>query len=126
MDRSILIVEDETDILETLRDVLELNGYHVVGVGRADLAASIAEGVQPDAFMVDIMLAGVSGIELAQQLRERGFAETPMIGMSASKVMARFASQSGLFQEVIDKPFDLPMLLERIKRIMPEGVSQGK
>ncbi|MBV9279563.1 MAG: response regulator transcription factor [Chloroflexi bacterium] len=116
MGRCVVVIEDEAEILQILRDVLELEEYKVIGVARPELAQTAASAVRPDLFLVDIMLPGMSGIELAEQLRATGFQHTPMIGMSASKLMSSVASGSGLFQDVLDKPFDLPSLLDTVER----------
>ena len=58
------------------------------------------------------MLPGMSGIDLAQRLRDDGFPETPMIAMSASPAMLKQASASHLFQGTLPKPFELQALLQ--------------
>lgn len=114
MGRCIVIIEDEPAILQVLRDVLELEDFQVLGITRPDLVMTAITAVRPDLFLIDIMLPQMSGIELAQQLRDQGYGDTPMIAMSASKLMSKIATESGIFQDAIDKPFDLPALLECI------------
>jgi CheY-like chemotaxis protein len=77
---------------------------------------TIDAAVSPALFLVDVMLPGMSGIELAEQLRAGGFARTPMIAMSASPGMLRAAAESRLFQEILPKPFDLTTLLDCVGR----------
>jgi CheY-like chemotaxis protein len=75
--------------------------------------------VKPDMFLIDIMLRGKSGIEVARDLQRSGHASTPMVAMSASRTMARFAGDSGLFREVLEKPFDIDGLADMINRCIP-------
>jgi len=124
MNRCIVVIEDEPAILQVLQDVLELEHFNVLGITQPQLVRSAIRGLEPDLFLIDIMLPQMSGIELAQELRDQGFATTPMIAMSASKLMAKIAQDSGLFQGAIDKPFDLPTLLEYGGEQAPRSVSQ--
>lgn len=116
MSPRIVVVEDEMSILEIVRDVLEMEGYVVLGVSDPAILRTIDLGVRPGLFLIDVMLPNVSGIEVAQELRDNGFTSTPMIAMSASKLMLSMAAESHLFDDVLDKPFDLSTLLERVNR----------
>ena len=78
---------------------------------------------------MDIMLSGSSGMEVAAQLHAEGYGDVPMLAMSASNLMANFAVKSGLFEEVLLKPFDLEELLTATERLLhsvrPGGLSNG-
>lgn len=114
----VVVIDDELELLELVNDVLEMAGFQVVKVNRSALLHSAVESVRPDLFLIDIMLAGTSGIELAQQLRAQGFRDTPMIAMSAARVVARAAARSGMFQSTVDKPFDIAALLDHISSLL--------
>lgn len=123
----VVVVEDEPELLQMLRDVLEVEGFKVIGVARPELAQTAVTASQPDLFLIDVMLPGMSGIELAASLREADHAETPMIAMSASSFMYKLASESGLFQDSIRKPFDVAVLLRRIGRYLrPVARANGR
>ena len=80
---SVLLVEDDPDILEMYRIKLELDGYkvHVAEDGEAGLAA--AEELKPDIIFLDVKLPGMDGFEVLAKLRERpGTANTPVIFLS--------------------------------------------
>ena len=113
----IVIVEDEPDILDMVTDVLELEGFDVIAFNRPFDPSTLR--IDPDLFVVDLMLPGQSGIELAKRLRWQGFRSVPMIAMSASSKMLRAAEQSGLFQALLAKPFDLLRLLQMIETHLP-------
>ena len=110
----ILVVEDDEDLREILCTALRVEGFTAAGMGAPGMVPALAEAKPPDLFLIDIMLPTSSGIELAQQLREHGFPRTPMIAMSASGAMVRFAEQSGCFQAVLSKPFDVDVLLNEV------------
>ena len=121
---TIVVVEDEQEVLSVLRDILEDEGYEVVAIPHPlDVPEQIA-GIQPSLFLIDIMLPKTSGIELAHVLQHIGYA-SPIIAMSASRVMTRVASQSGVFTDVVDKPFDIEKLLECIERYIKDRTEQS-
>jgi DNA-binding response OmpR family regulator len=91
-----------------------MEDYRVVGVGDPKLIFEMLHSLHPDLFLIDIMLPGMSGIELAEALRKAG--ETaPIVTMSASKLMSKVASQSPAVDESIDKAFDVMALLNSVK-----------
>ncbi len=112
----ILVVEDERDIRDMLCELFEEEGYRVTCVNHWAQMMPINEAYRPDLLFVDLMLPGVSGIELARRLREDGLPDTPMVAMSASPDMLRSAAHSKLFQETLPKPFDIEQLLTYAER----------
>lgn len=116
MDGCVVVVEDEIDLLQLVRDVLEMQGMSVRSTSDPRQIESVVKSVRPELFLINVMLPGMSGIDLARKLRGNGFATIPMIAMSASKSMAVMARESGQFQEAIDKPFDIDELLDAVKR----------
>ncbi|HEX6506926.1 MAG TPA: response regulator [Chloroflexota bacterium] len=113
---NIVVVDDEPELLDLLRDILEDEGHEVVAVSDpGDVKAMQFDG-GPDLFLLDLMLPGMDGIELASQLRLAGFDRTPIIAMSASAAMLTAARNSHLFQETLAKPFDLSTLLAFVER----------
>jgi DNA-binding response OmpR family regulator len=121
MQQLVVVVEDEADILQLLTDVLEAEGYRAVGVDRPSLVLSVARQEKPDLFVIDLMLPEISGIELAQELREQSFSRTPMIAMSASTLMVNVARQSGFFRATVAKPFDFDELMGQVARLLDES-----
>ena len=121
MDRCVVVIEDEPEVLELIRDVLELRGFRVVGVSKPADALRAAQDSPADLFLIDVMLPGISGVELAGQLQRQGAAQTPMIAMSASRLMTRLAVQSGVFTQTIDKPFEVFALLACVEHSLPDA-----
>lgn len=118
MPSHIVVVEDEPEIMEMIRDLLHMAGYDVVGFTHPSLLETLDPSTPPDLFVIDLMLPAMSGIEVAQWLRERGYAHTPMIAISASRLMQQFAHESHAFQATLAKPFDVATLLERVDRCL--------
>jgi two-component system phosphate regulon response regulator PhoB len=115
----VVVVEDEPDIAGLLCELLILHGFEPVAATGFEQLGDLLTRVQPDMFLIDVMLRGKSGIEVARDLQQTSYATTPMVAMSASRTMARFAGDSGLFREVLEKPFDIDGLAEMINRCIP-------
>ncbi|HZU13012.1 MAG TPA: response regulator [Chloroflexota bacterium] len=113
----VVIVEDELDVLDVLREALEYEGYRVMPFTHPDQVHATAAAIDPAAFLIDIMLPRLSGIELAEALRRERFPRTPMIALSASALMLDLARQSGLFNDCIAKPFDIEELVRTLGRL---------
>ncbi len=108
----VLLVEDNPDIRETLRDVCTSWGHDVHAVGEGNKALELAQRVQPNVALIDIGLPGVDGYELARRLRatERG-AEMHLLaltGYGAPEYAER--SIAAGFDVHLVKPIDLEHL----------------
>ena len=111
------IVDDELDLLDLIGVILEEEGYAVVCMESPAQAQRLERTeVRPQLLVLDIMLPGISGIELARILRADGFPDTPMIAISASSSMLQRAKDSGLFQDALSKPFDLDTFLGAVEQ----------
>jgi two-component system, OmpR family, response regulator BaeR len=113
--RVVVVVEDEPELLAMLEDLLALEGYETIGVPRPDVLSCALGVALPALFLIDIMLPGVSGIELAQALQRTQYSSIPMIGMSASTLMRQLAADSGAFVATLNKPFELDDLLDLVR-----------
>jgi two-component system phosphate regulon response regulator PhoB len=112
MSTQIVVVEDSRDIRELLQLLLESEGFDVRSLAHPRSIESLDPRAAPGAFLIDLMLPGTSGVELARRIRELGFVETPIIAISASRLMLEVARGSGLFADFIYKPFDLAQIVE--------------
>ena len=115
MGRVIVVIEDDTDILGIMQDALEADGYGVIPISHPGELVTLEQDIAPDLFLIDVMLPQRSGIEVAYELRRTAFGASPMIAMSASRLLAGAASQAGVFDDVMDKPITLAHLLECVQ-----------
>lgn len=83
--KRILIVEDEREVQEMIRSLLERVGYEAVPAYNVETAVQILRGKPlPDLMLLDLMLPGVDGLELLRQMREKTiFDNLPVIIVSA-------------------------------------------
>jgi CheY-like chemotaxis protein len=120
---TVIVLEDERDIRDFLSSALEAEGYRAIPLSHPAGIEHAVANTPPDVLLMDIMLSGSSGIEVAERLHARGHGTIPMVAMSASNLMADFATRSGLFAETIVKPFDLDELLDIVERLAPARTS---
>jgi CheY-like chemotaxis protein len=116
----ILVLEDDTQVLDTVTDVLRSAGYGVIGLRHPELVLEVVAHEPPDLILVDMMLPAQSGIDVADRLWVNGFGAAPMIAMSASGIMLDLARQMPFFDALIRKPFDIDTLLSTVDRALAD------
>ena len=122
MSRPVLIVEDDPDIAEALRYNLEREGLktRLAATGEQGLMAAL-DGQSPPALVIlDLMLPGMSGIELCRRLRrEPATRRTPIIMLTARTGEAeRVAGLDLGADDYITKPFSVRELVARVRAVM--------
>ena len=113
----VLVVDDDSEIRNLLREYLQKNGYRVTAVadGRAMWAALDAAGM--DIVVLDLMLPGDDGLTLCRTLRARS--ELPVIMLSArGEETDRIVGLEMGADDYLAKPFNPRELLARIKSIL--------
>ena len=79
----ILLIEDCEDILFLLTSELEWMGYRVDPAGDAEAALKLARTTRPDLILSDVLMPGMSGVELLRQMREiPGLSEVPAVAVT--------------------------------------------
>ena len=114
---TILIVDDEEDILELLRYNLAGEGYHVIDAKTGEDALRILRTEQVDLILLDLMLPGVDGLEVARQVRGcRKTSETPIIMLTARGEEADVVTGLELgADDYVTKPFSPRILTARVR-----------
>lgn len=112
----ILVVDDDESILETVHEILEMEGYSVIAVSEGSEVLRRAEEVRPSLLLLDMRMPGITGWEVAQQLHERGIA-VPILVMTAAQDARLWAEQIGA-AGFLAKPFDLDDLLAAVERLL--------
>lgn len=78
---TILIIEDENELVKILRSYLETAGYTVLSAARGDLGLTTWEKHHPDLVLLDLNLPGMDGLDVARAIRRKD--ETPIIMLTA-------------------------------------------
>lgn len=123
----ILVVEDETSIRQMLRLGLERAQFRVAEAGDAQAARLQIAATHPDLVLMDWMLPGVSGVELARELK--GSAQTrdlPIIMVTARSEEEDRVRGLHLADDYIAKPFSMPELVARVKAVLRRTLPGGE
>ena len=122
MPRHVLIVEDDPDIAESLRYNLQREGLEtrLAASGEQGLAEALDQSNPPSVIILDIMLPGMSGLELCRRLRrEPATRRTPIIMLTARAAEAdRVAGLDFGADDYITKPFSVRELLARVRAVL--------
>ncbi len=120
MNKTILVVDDETPIRDMLRLALEMADYTVLEAGDAQQAHSLIIDKKPDMILLDWMLPGTSGIELARRLkREELTQKIPIIMLTAkSEEDNKIQGLELGADDYITKPFSPRELIARLKAVL--------
>ena len=112
--KKILVVDDESAILQTLRFNLERSGYEVITAGDGRNAVAMAQREQPDLIILDIMLPVLDGVEACKEIRK--FSSVPIIMLTAKdqEIDKVLALELGA-DDYVTKPFALHEFLARVK-----------
>jgi len=117
---SILVVDDEPDIREVIRFALEGASFRVLEAGHADEARRLLNAEQPDLILLDWMLPGRSGLELAQQLKQNPKTRAvPIIMVSArGEEEDRIKGLDTGADDYIAKPFSPREMIARVNAVL--------
>jgi urea transport system substrate-binding protein len=117
---TILVVEDDVDLLSTMVDVLEFEGYNVQQAMNGAQALDVMERIQPELILLDMRMPVMNGWEFAGILAERGV-KVPVLVMTAAQDAQRWAQEIGA-AGYVPKPFHLTDLLDTIQGLVgPAG-----
>ena len=115
-DCSVLIVEDDEDIRETLVEILEDEGYLAFGAANGAEALAIVQQWRPDVILLDLMMPVMNGWQFVDTyggLTETDAARAPIIVITAAGPGAvRSTKSMGAISAVLSKPIDVDVLLE--------------
>ena len=117
MDKAILVVDDESDIRDILQFNLDNAGYFVECASSAEEALAVV-GPQHCLILLDVMMSGMSGFQMARKLRESGN-EIPIIFLTAKSaqddLLTGFSSGG---DDYIPKPFSIQEVLARVAAVL--------
>jgi two-component system phosphate regulon response regulator PhoB len=117
---TILVVDDEPDIREVIRFALENADYRVIEAGHAEDARRLLANENPDLVLLDWMLPGRSGLELAQQIKQNPRSRAvPIIMVSArGEEQDRVKGLDTGADDYISKPFSPREMVARVKAVL--------
>jgi DNA-binding NtrC family response regulator len=117
----VLVVDDDPDLLQSLRVLLEAYDYGVIMAANAAAAVAAVTEQAPDLVLTDIYMPDADGIELINTLRQHDVT-VPVIAMSGGGRLGGYDNLSIATHlgaaAVIDKPFSNASLIDTIERVL--------
>jgi two-component system, response regulator PdtaR len=111
----VVIAEDEAIIRLDLREILEEQGYEVVGeTGRGDEAVTLVRDLRPDLAILDIRMPGIDGLAAARQINEEGRCAVLILTAFSQRNLIEEARDAGALAYLI-KPFTQAELVPAIE-----------
>jgi len=118
-----LVVDDDPDLLQSLRVLLESYEYQVIMAANAAAAIAAVSAQSPDLVLTDIYMPDADGFELINALRRHNVT-VPVIAMSGGGRVGNYDNLSIATHlgaaAVIDKPFSNASLIETIERVLAD------
>jgi two-component system chemotaxis response regulator CheY len=116
---TVLVVDDDPDILEALSEILEAEGFEIRRARNGKEALERLEPEPPQLILLDLMMPVMDGWEFAQRMRQRPpeIARIPIIVLSADRNVGSKAADLGAVGHLA-KPFELNDLLELVRRAL--------
>ena len=117
--KTVLLVDDDNEIIESMRTVLEAKGYRVMIARDGNAGLTVAERENPDLLILDMMMPKKSGFLVLEKLKGRpgGLIPTIMITGNEGSRHRVYAEMLGV-RDYIRKPFAMEKLVKSIEQIL--------
>ncbi|MGH2271402.1 response regulator transcription factor [Anaerohalosphaeraceae bacterium U12dextr] len=118
----IQVTDDEPNIVQTLKDRLEMNDFEVVVAHNGSDGLKIAEQEKPDVILLDVIMPVMNGLEMLEMLRKQPWGQEPSVIMLTARSQTQDIARANAcgIDDYIIKPFDLSELLEKIESILEQ------
>jgi two-component system response regulator MprA len=122
---TILVVDDERAVRESLRRALELEGYEVeLAADGEEALERLGAGAPVDAVVLDILMPGIDGLEVCSRLRTDGNSVPVLMLTARAEVDSRVAGLDAGADDYLPKPFALAELLARLRALLRRSGSE--
>lgn len=119
MSKKIMIVDDEEDIRVSVGQIFEVDGYEVIKAVDGNDCLNKLEREIPDLVILDIMMPGMNGWDVAARIKENSkWSEIPIVFLTAKGDEMSIGMGGLASEEYVVKPFDIIKLKERVEEIL--------
>jgi DNA-binding response OmpR family regulator len=117
MSKKVLVVDDEQDIVETLKFMIELEGYECYCAYDGEQGLNKAKEIMPDLIILDVMMPVMNGYKVSRMLKfDTRYKDIPVLMLTArSQESDKELGEETGANEYITKPFDINFVMERVK-----------
>lgn len=125
---TVLIIEDERDIVEILEYNLKREGFNVLSATNGEKGLELAQKARPAVIILDLMLPGLDGIEVAKRLRQDpNTREIAILMLTAKSEESDIILGLGVgADDYVVKPFRMKELIARVKALLRRGPLQDE
>ena len=118
--KKILIVDDEQDIVETLKFMLEAQGYECFCAYDGENGLNMAKEIMPDLMILDVMMPKINGYKISRLLKyDNKYKDIPIIMVTArSQEDDKLLGQETGVNEYITKPFELDEVIAKVNEYL--------
>ena len=117
---TILVVDDEPDVVEIVRFRLEKEGHNIITASDGQSGLVLAFGAHPDLIILDVMMPGIDGFEVLFQLKNNPRTlNTPVIMLTAKTDLSSISKGWGMdVDNYVTKPFNVDELAKTVKNVL--------
>lgn len=119
MNKSVLVIDDDPDILDAIKFFLEVEGYSVIISEKGEYISKLDEkgSSLPDIIIIDLFLTGLNGGEISKTLKSKQHTRNiPILMISAHPKGKKVSMEMGV-NDFLPKPFDISVLLGKIENL---------
>ena len=118
--KKILIVDDEQDIVESLKFVLEVSGFVCYTAFNGEDGLKLAKEIMPDLIILDVMMPKINGYKISRLLKyDAKYKDIPIIMVTArSQMEDKMIGEETGVNEYITKPFELDQIVKKVEEYL--------
>jgi DNA-binding response OmpR family regulator len=126
MPEAILLVDDDPHLIHVLAMFFDIEGYHVLKARDGQQALDLLGEYQPDLVLLDLMMPGISGLDVCKQIRaNRKLKHVPVVVFTAADTREEELKKAGA-DMFIAKPYSLEGLRTAVRELIGSGRSAGR
>nr|WP_121274192.1 response regulator [Pedobacter schmidteae] len=116
MSKKILAVDDDREIVDVIKIILEDEGYEVSTLTNGKNIFDVITSIRPDLILLDVMLAGMDGREICKSIKSHAiFKYIPIVMISATHNLQNLLKLPGSPNDFLSKPFDIENLISKVR-----------
>lgn len=126
--KTILLIEDNTDVLENLTEYLEMDGFKIIGANNGEMGVELAKKFKPDLIVCDVLMCGIDGYEVLRLIlaTPETFRIPFIFSTSMSEKIDKAESLKLGADDYITKPFYPETLLEMATTWIKSGSKRNR